>query len=425
MKTEAIVCVLCGSEGADDNCWKRPVHSKCTRPTPGSELEAAYAMLSMKSTKQLRDLAKEKGVRFTFTVKAPTRIRKFFHDTYLISRLAPMIATGAAAAQIDTSDDADDAHDETPAIVESKPSTGLGIIEARVAEIAREVASQIAGEIVGKSGAGAPAVIEWKVNDVQFAKVEGTHHAALTEVLETVRANFHNLYLVGPAGTGKSTLGADLARALRTETFPDGLPFAEVSCSGGLEEWQLLGRSLPDLTTGKSIYHESQFVHLYENGGVFLVDEIDAADANVLVVLNSALANGHMAIPSRTESPVAHRHPDFYLLAAANTFGNGANMKYQGRNALDGATLDRFVGAIIPVDYDRELEAKLVPEETIRAQVWAMRDRVEQLNLRRIVGTRALIAVAKHVRSGKTLKQAVSRITVGWTSDEVSKVCAN
>jgi len=61
-----------------------------------------------------------------------------------------------------------------------------------------------------------------------------------------------------------------------------------------------------------------RFVQVYENGGVFLLDEIDAADANVMVAINAALANGVLANPN---GKVHVRHDKCFILAAANTWG--------------------------------------------------------------------------------------------------------
>jgi len=43
-------------------------------------------------------------------------------------------------------------------------------------------------------------------------------------------------------------------------------------------------------------------------------------------VLNSALANGKMAVPNRPEKPFATKHPDFVCIAAVNTLGTGAEL---------------------------------------------------------------------------------------------------
>ena len=81
-----------------------------------------------------------------------------------------------------------------------------------------------------------------------------------------------NILMVGPSGSGKTFLGGKIAKAL-------DLPFAAQSCSAGMSESQLTGWLLPVKDGGTFEYVPSPFVDLYENGGVYLLDEIDASDA--------------------------------------------------------------------------------------------------------------------------------------------------
>lgn len=276
-------------------------------------------------------------------------------------------------------------------------------------------AREIAQEIVANAPQSGPQKIEWTVNGNLFAKVEGTTHKALPKMIAGLKAGFNNFWIVGPAGSGKTTLASDLAKAL-------GRRFASISCSGGMSESALTGRLIPNLTTGKTDFQSTQFVDVYESGGVFLLDEVDAADSNVLLTINSALANGHMPLPNRADNPAATRHPDTIIVCAANTYGTGADRQYVGRNQLDGAFNDRFCGTTIPVDYDRDLETALVGDAQILSKVWSIREKVADLKLRRIVGTRFLIAVAKWVKvGGLSIPEALEACTEGWTADEKSK----
>ena len=63
-------------------------------------------------------------------------------------------------------------------------------------------------------------------------------------------------------------------------------------------------------------------------------------------MINAALANGHMAFPDG----MVKRHADFRCVASANTYGNGPDRAYVGRQAMDMATKDRFEIVDIPVD---------------------------------------------------------------------------
>jgi len=289
-------------------------------------------------------------------------------------------------------------------------------IAAYVEQRARTLASELIVDAVSKLDARGPSEVHWTVNEQPFARIDGTHHKALPRLLKLYAAGFRNFLVVGPAGSGKTTLARDLARALTAD-------FASVSCTGGMSESALTGRAMPNLTTGETAFQSTDFVRCYEAGGVFLLDEIDAADPNVMLVINSALSNGHMPLPNRTASPSATRHADSIIMCAANTWGTGADRQYVGRNQLDAAFLDRFVGCTIEVDYDRDLESALVGDANVCARVWTVRDKVADLKLRRVVGTRFLMAVARLVRgAGETVDQALTACTMGWTPDERSKV---
>lgn len=287
-------------------------------------------------------------------------------------------------------------------------------IQAEAAKIAHEIATKVCAE----SGAGkGPVVINYQVNEKEFATVDGVSNVkVVNEIMFLIACRKAakrpcNILLVGPAGSGKTTIAAQIATALKT-------PFASVSCTAGMPEWHLMGRSTPNLQTGENVYAPSQFVQLYEAGGVFLIDEIDAADSNVLIAMNSALANGHWDIPGRG---TVKRHAEFVCIAAANTFGMGANRQYVGRNQLDASTRSRFACQTIEVDYDRDLEKQLVGDARLLAEVWAIRERVQKLGIRQIVGTRELVALNDQVRGGRSIPDALNTLFVGWTADEISK----
>lgn len=48
---------------------------------------------------------------------------------------------------------------------------------------------------------------------------------------------------------------------------------------------------------------QSFFVDIYENGGVFLFDEMDAVDSDTLPFVNQALANGGIFLPQHYGRP--------------------------------------------------------------------------------------------------------------------------
>jgi len=178
-------------------------------------------------------------------------------------------------------------------------------------------------------------------------------------------------------------------------------------------------------STGKNGQFEyviSDFVRCYENGGVFLLDEIDAADANVLIIMNNAIANGRMALSNRPDKPFAKRHADFVLIAAANTYGRGADRMYVGRNQLDEATLDRFKIGMTPMDYDPELEERVCPDEGLRTRLQGYRAKVENAGLERLVSMRFLKDAFDMKQLGDTDDEIDTQLFEGWSPDEVAMV---
>lgn len=224
-----------------------------------------------------------------------------------------------------------------------------------------------------------------------------------------------NILLVGPAGCGKTYIARVLADHL-------GLRFGSVNCTSGMGESHLVGRGIPNFTTGKNEFQSTEFLDCYENGGVFLLDEMDAADSNVLLALNTALSNGHCNVPARADRPRAERHPDFVLVATANTYGRGADRVYAGRNQLDEATLDRFRIGTIEMTYADVVDRKVCPAAEIRNELQRIRRQVEDAGLRRLVSSRFIEdAYAMHDSAGWAMSKILDRLLAGWTPEEREK----
>lgn len=246
-------------------------------------------------------------------------------------------------------------------------------------------------------------------------KIEGVFHNQFPKLVQLASARM-NIMIFGPTGCGKSHVCKQLADAL-------GLRFGFVSCTAGMSEGVITGKLLPLGEAGKFEYVISEFVDCFENGGVFLLDELDAADPNVLLVLNAALANGEICLSNRPENPIAKRHPDFVCIAAANTAGTNADRLYNGRNKLDGATLDRFqVGKVI-FNYDNDLEKQICPDDALRSRCLKIRKAIEDNRLERAMSSRFMKdAYAMKVDYGWPQEDIDSAFFAGWREDERNKV---
>jgi len=277
--------------------------------------------------------------------------------------------------------------------------------------------------------------------DGKLHKVTDRVHRVFARALQ-LAAERKSLLLVGPAGCGKSFMCRQLKKALKLPRF------GSLNCSVGMSEGHLLGRLLPTGEAGKFEYSRSRFVECYEEGGLFLLDEMDAADPNVLIVLNTALADGVLPVPNRVDDPEARRHPDFVFVAAANTYGKGADRQYVGRNELDEATLDRFRIGLIEMDYEdgleidnqptyrpsipqsfidsrseTSLECEVCPNDDLRIRFQWYRQKIREARLERIVSTRFLVdAYAMVSNQGWTITDCEQAFFSGWSSDEIRKV---
>ena len=182
--------------------------------------------------------------------------------------------------------------------------------------------------------------INYEFNGVKADFGDEIVHKSFETVLKFVAAN-EPVFLTGAAGCGKNVICKQIAKAL-------GLPF--YFSNAVTQEYKITG-----FTDAMGTFHETQFYKAFKNGGVFMLDEIDASIPEVLVILNAAIANRYFDFPA----PIGYveAHPDFRVVAAGNTFGLGADMEYVGRNQLDMASLDRF--ALVEIDYDRDIELRV------------------------------------------------------------------
>ena len=278
-----------------------------------------------------------------------------------------------------------------------------GMLEGQREEL---INKQINAKVIAEIAKLKPTVV--KIPERKDVKIEGRQHKVFTDVLFLAQIE-RQVFIAGPSGSGKTHMCHEVAKAMN-------LQFKHISCSAGLSEAHLLGRMLFDGT-----YVKSDFVDCYENGGVFLFDEIDAADANTMLVVNSALANGSMSVPNRKNNPSAKRHPDFVCMVAGNTWGNGS-MEYAGRNYMDAAFLDRFTGSKVVVDYDSKLEEEICSSKELYEALSQLRYEVAKNKIRRVVSTRAFISGTRQLNSGKTTRQFINTFMVDWSEEEKRKI---
>lgn len=280
--------------------------------------------------------------------------------------------------------------------------------------IAVDVASVIAqvGDLTDAVAKVRPQITQVHIQNQPVKELHGVQHAVFPKVLSALGARL-SIMMVGPAGTGKTTIASRASEAL-------GLEFSSKSCTSQTTESSLVG-----FIHAGGEYVGTEFRKRFEHGGVFLLDEVDNANPNVLGVLNSALANGTMAFPDG----MVKRHADFVCIAAGNTYGNGATAEYVGRNPIDAATKDRFV--FVDVNIDEAVEGAMLDAVGLDATIasrWLSvvrqaRSNVQTYGLKVIVSPRATEGGARLLSAGWTLTDVVdATILKGAKPDQVAKI---
>ena len=270
-------------------------------------------------------------------------------------------------------------------------------------EIKEEINKQVA-EYTSK--VKVPVVHIIKINDNTTGQTKGGfYHKKFEQILKQVQLD-EPVMLIGPAGSGKNVIVSQVADALGQHMY---------YTNNASNEYKLTG-----FIDAGGEYRSTEFYKAFTNGGIFFLDEIDNSDPSALIVINSALANGYMAFPHET----IDRHPDFKMVAAANTWGKGANLEHVGRNALDASTLDRFDN--IYVDYDTDLESALYPNSEVLNFMWSFREGVYKSNIKHIVSTRGIGKVYKNEINGIPVEDTLESIVIkNLRQDDVDTIIGN
>ena len=171
-----------------------------------------------------------------------------------------------------------------------------------------------------------------------------------------IKAGMNNIWMVGPAGCGKSTIARNAKKS------------------------------------------------------IILIDEMTALDPSVAQVINAALANGEI----ETTTGTVLRHPECIIIATSNTFGNGADRQYVANNQLDASTIDRFTGAIIEVNYSVKYESQF--DQEVVDYIYLLRNCIKINSLRRIASTRMIQAAEKMKKVG--MLDWKDMLIINWSDTE-------
>lgn len=301
-----------------------------------------------------------------------------------------------------------------------KPEYAMSVLEKVIIQAvantkAEEIEKQILSEVTDKVRdfiKNEYGAIERKVvTVVDGKKAELGDGEIVHEQFDTVCkfvANNEPVFLTGQAGTGKNVLCQQVAKAL-------GLDFYFTNAV--TQEYKITG-----FTDAMGVFHETQFYKAFKNGGLFMLDEMDASIPEVLIILNAAIANRYFDFPA----PIGYveAHPNFRVVAAGNTFGLGANYDYVGRNQLDMASLDRF--ALVKVGYSRQIELKVANgNEELVSFCEDFRNAAIKSGVRCVISYRAIGRLAKMENLFSLTEAIKTCLTKSLEKDDLNVIRSN
>lgn len=233
--------------------------------------------------------------------------------------------------------------------------------------------------------------------------IKGVQHEKFDTVLKFV-ANDEPVFLTGPAGSGKNHLCKQVADALDLDFY---------FTNAVTQEYKLTG-----FTDAMGNFQETQFYKAFTQGGVFMLDEMDASIPEVLVILNAAIANRYFDFPA----PIGYveAHPDFRVIAAGNTVGHGADFEYVGRNQLDGASLDRF--AVVKIDYSVQIENSVAMDIELADFCRDFRKAANKAGVQVIISYRGIGRLAKMMQLLSINEALETCLIKGMDKDDVHMI---
>lgn len=260
----------------------------------------------------------------------------------------------------------------------------------------------------------AQKVVEVQQPDKEPVRIEGAHKD-LDQLIELIsnRPREHT-YAWGPPGSGKSTGALHAARAL-------SMDYAYISLNPQTPESRLLG-----FIDANGVYRPTPFRKIYENGGVFCIDELDNASPSLLTTLNGCLENGTAAFPDT----MVDCHEDFVVVATGNTSGRGGDQFFPERRPFDAAFAERF--SFLFWDYDEQLERQIALSFNPNAEAWVdwvqtVRKYCKENLIRLTVSPRASIKGAKQTRlKAQNVETLTERVLFkGLHKDDKNRILQN
>ena len=241
------------------------------------------------------------------------------------------------------------------------------------------------------------------------------------EILEKARERGIFVLVIGPKGTGKTTLVREFAKK-------QSMKLESINFSLRTRESHLVGSK--SLSDGNIEFNEGILIKSMKEGNMLYLDEINAAEADVLLRLDEALDDRRQVVLKESGGEVITANKSWYVIATINP------LNHVGTKELPPQILSRFP-IRLRMDYPpEEKEIEIVKKHVPQVDDKLLEKGIKLANTLRQAASveelyyspslRETIAYAKLIHN-KTLPREAAQIVFGnvyaqWGNIELQKV---
>ena len=221
-----------------------------------------------------------------------------------------------------------------------------------------------------------------------------------TTIVADAVAHHQNVLLLGPRGTGKTTLAQVSVENILKRRF------VYIPCHTGTSQESLLGQWIPSRDGHGYQWIDGILTAAVRNGYVCLLDEVNSLKPEVAFAIHGLLDHRRELVltdhPGESNEPeVIKAHENFGLIAAGNPY-------YEGVRVMNEAFRDRFAVQIM-MGYIKEIDVNVIRNhpvcerltieqgEGVAAFIEKVRDAVKSKAINADISTRAFIDFAENI----------------------------
>ena len=245
--------------------------------------------------------------------------------------------------------------------------------------------------------------IEGKTHQVQIKSIVNPKFARILKYL----ANGENVYMYGPAGTGKNVTAKQCAEALDMPIFYMNTIYTKYDLCGYMD--------------AQGNYVPTTFYNFMKaRKGLFFFDEYDNSQSAATVCFNDLLEDKKYTFPNGETLYLDENHK---IIAAGNTNGQGATEEYNDRYVIDESNRSRFM--FVSVTYDPAVEKSIVGESTdILDFINDLRRVRDEIGIKLILGYREIKRLKTYEDDDDPAELLDNMLIKGMEQDTINEIAA-